>query len=112
MKPLFIPIKKEYFNAFKDGTKKHEFRLGSKWSKNNCVIGREVTLSKGYGTQERLSGVITSFEIVKVDSLSNDDACACRKLYFAKFCLMYGSNSQDWLINKIGITVNGCNTSN
>lgn len=94
VKPLFIPLKTEYFNAFKEGTKKYELRVGAKWGHKHCKVGRAVTLSKGYGKHERLNGVITSFESVNVDSLSDNDYNAVKALY----------PYTDY-INKIGIEV-------
>jgi len=62
MKPLFIPFKKEYFEAFERGEKTFEFRqYGPRWNEKTCVPGRAVTLSCGYGKQRRLYGVIKSF---------------------------------------------------
>jgi len=64
VKPLFISLKTEYFEAFKAGTKDTEYRRhGSRWNEDVCQVGRPVTLSKGYGKSERLSGVITGFEV-------------------------------------------------
>lgn len=64
MKNLFIPLKREYFEAFENGSKKHEYRLfGPRWNKETCIVGRPVTLSCGYGKRHRLSGVIKSVEI-------------------------------------------------
>ena len=62
MKPLFIPLKTEYFEAFKAGTKKVEYRpYGPRWNERTCRVGRPVVLSKGYGKAHRLTGRITSF---------------------------------------------------
>lgn len=62
MKPLFIPLKAEYFDAFENGTKNTEYRLrGPRWNAETCAIGREVILSRGYGKQRRLCGIITGF---------------------------------------------------
>lgn len=64
MKPLFIPLKREYFEAFKAGTKVEEFRpWGARWNAHTCPVGRPVTLSLGYGKAHRLSGTITGFEV-------------------------------------------------
>lgn len=74
-RPLFIPLKTEYFEAFKAGTKDTEYRRhGSRWNEDVCQVGRPVVLSKGYGKSERLSGVITGFE---VRFLRSDDFVAC-----------------------------------
>lgn len=62
-KPLFIPLQRQYFERFKNGLKKSELRLyGARWNERVCSVGRPVTLSLGYGKQQRLSGVITGFE--------------------------------------------------
>ena len=47
MKPLFIPLNTEYFEAFADGSKGEELRLyGPRWNEETCKLGREVVLSK------------------------------------------------------------------
>jgi hypothetical protein len=75
VKPLFIPLKTEYFDAFKAGTKDTEYRRhGERWNEDVCQVGRSVVLSKGYGRTERLSGVITGFD---VRFLKSDDFVAC-----------------------------------
>lgn len=61
-KPLFIPLKREYFEAFERGEKTEEFRpLGPRWNARTCRIGRPVVLSLGYGKHQRLRGVVSSF---------------------------------------------------
>lgn len=56
------PLRAEYFDAFKAGTKDTEYRLrGAKWNADTCRIGRAVVLSRGYGKARRLHGVITGF---------------------------------------------------
>lgn len=60
--PLFIPLKREFFEQFKAGTKNTEYRLrGSRWNAETCWIGRTVVLSKGYGKKHRLTGKIVGF---------------------------------------------------
>ena len=62
MKPLFIPLKREYFEAFRAATKTDEFRPhGAWWNSRTCWVGRPVVLSLGYGKAHRLTGTITSF---------------------------------------------------
>ena len=59
MKPLFIPLKGEYFDAFEAGTKDTEYRkYGPRWNCDTCYAGRKVTLSYGYGKKRRLRGEI------------------------------------------------------
>lgn len=61
-KPLFIPLKAEFFDAFKRGEKTTEYRLrGPRWNAETCPPGRRVVLSRGYGRAHRLTGVIEGF---------------------------------------------------
>lgn len=63
MNPLFVPLKTEYWQQFRDGTKRDELRLyGPRWNERTCAIGREVTLSKGYGKHGRMTGRVRSFK--------------------------------------------------
>ena len=63
MKPLFVPLKTEYFEAFMSGDKTEELRAyGPRWNERTCQIGREVVLSKGYGKQNRMAGKIWRFK--------------------------------------------------
>lgn len=60
-RPLFIPLRREWFEAFESGDKTEEHRRhGKRWNARTCRIGRAVTLSLGYSGR-RLTGVITSF---------------------------------------------------
>ena len=61
-KPLFIPLKTEYYEAFFSGEKREELRAyGPRWNEKTCRIGRAVILSKGYGKQNRATSKVTSF---------------------------------------------------
>jgi hypothetical protein len=63
MKPLFIPLKAEYYDAFKDGSKTDELRLyGKRWNEKTCPAGRMVILSRGYGKKHRMFGMIWKFK--------------------------------------------------
>lgn len=63
MKPLFVPLKTEYYEAFADGSKREELRrYGPRWNEKTCAVGREVVLSKGYGKQYRMTGRISKFK--------------------------------------------------
>lgn len=54
VRPLFIPLKTEYFQAFADGSKREELRrYGPRWNERTCCVGRDVVLSKGYSKQAR-----------------------------------------------------------
>lgn len=62
-KPLFVPMKSEYYEAFKGGEKTEELRLyGKRWNERTCYVGRKIILSKGYGKKERLIGQIWRFK--------------------------------------------------
>lgn len=62
MKALFIPLKTEFFNEFRLGTKTTEYRIyGPRWNERTCAIGRPVVLSKGYGKSHRLTGTVVGF---------------------------------------------------
>jgi hypothetical protein len=63
-RPLFIPLRREFFDAFARGEKAEEWRRhGPGWNASSCRIGRPVTLALGYRGTRRLSGIITRFRI-------------------------------------------------
>lgn len=109
MKPLFIPLKKEYFLDFKDGWKDEEFRLyGHRWNEKTCFPGRPVVLSLGYGKLRRLRGKVKAFKKQRADEIWSGDqedvlACygtldvelACIKITDLEILpLMHGGNNQ------------------
>lgn len=62
-KPLFVPLKSEYFEAFVSGSKRDELRrYGPRWNERTCRVGRPVVLSKGYGKTHRIGGHIWKFK--------------------------------------------------
>lgn len=64
-KPLFIPLAREWFEKFKSGEKRVEYRFhNARWNRRTCRVGRAVTLSLGYSKRERLHGKITDFDHV------------------------------------------------
>lgn len=82
LKPLFIPLKTEYYEAFERGDKDEEYRLyGKRWNENTCLEGREVTLSKGYGKKHRLTGEIIGFQRVDVNCLTQKVQDSLSKIY-------------------------------
>lgn len=61
---LFVPLKREYYERFRDGEKAVEFRpYGPRWNERTCVAGRRVVLSLGYGQRHRMTGIVTSFRV-------------------------------------------------
>lgn len=58
-RPIFIALKRQFFEAFERGEKQQEYRpWGSRWNEKTCCIGRKVILSDGYGKARRLYGEI------------------------------------------------------
>ena len=61
MKPLFIPLRRVYFEAFERREKRVEVRrYGPRWNERTCPTGREVILSCGY-SGSRMHGKILRF---------------------------------------------------
>lgn len=61
-RPLFIPLRREFFEAFAEGSKSIEYRrLGPRWNAQTCRKGRRVVLSLGYGPAHRLQGRVAGF---------------------------------------------------
>lgn len=95
MRPLFIPLKREYFAAFERGEKVEEFRpYGPRWNEQTCPIDRQVVLSLGYGKQRRLFGRVTGFRIDEQPQLmpawvhcygNKHNRAACIKIELQRF---------------------------
>lgn len=57
-RPLFIPLRTVWFDAYASGGKFEEWRRpGPRWNATVCMIGRPVLLSRGY-SGARLRAVI------------------------------------------------------
>ncbi len=62
-RPLFIPLRGVFWDAFADGRKTVEYRLyGKRWNESTCYKGRRVVLSRGYGKRHRLTGRVVLFQ--------------------------------------------------
>lgn len=84
MKPLFIPLKAEHFEAFESGTKQFEYRpWGPRWNERTLIVGRKVTLSYGYSGR-RLNGYIASVGRCKAVELDEVKLKAWRGCYGAR----------------------------
>jgi hypothetical protein len=69
VKPLFIPLKRQWFQEFEAGIKDTEYRpLIPRWDSSICFTGRPVTLSLGYGKHKRLSAVVAGWQRVGPDA--------------------------------------------
>jgi len=82
MKPLFIPLKTEYYKAFADGSKTEEVRLyGPRWNDKTCVVDRDVVVSKGYGKHSRMTGKVAFFVKTHGTHLSPANQKAVKAVY-------------------------------
>lgn len=81
-RPLFVPLKTEWYEAFAAGRKTEELRLyGTRWNERSCAIGRPVVLSKGYGKKDRLAGQIGHFYCRRGTQFSAEHQDAIRAVY-------------------------------
>lgn len=81
-RPLFIPLKAEFYAAFKAGTKTEELRRhGPRWNQQTCAVGRRVVLSRGYGRQHRLSGRVVRFTSAPAARFGRPDREAIAQIY-------------------------------
>lgn len=63
-KPLFIPLRTEWYRQFEAGTKDTEYRAyGPRWNERTCRIGRAATVSHGY-SGKRLERKVAAFSIL------------------------------------------------
>ncbi|MBN8968981.1 MAG: hypothetical protein J0G95_11030 [Rhizobiales bacterium] len=61
-KPLFIPLRTEWFRMFETGEKRTEYRAyGPRWNERTCRVGRLATVSHGY-SGKRLHHRVSGFE--------------------------------------------------
>ena len=90
-KPLFIPLRAEYYEAFGDGSKTDELRLyGPRWNERTCHVGRKAVLSRGYGTQNRMAGHVSKFDKRHISELCVKDQSA--------MLICYGAQAMDaWI---------------
>ncbi|MFX4226482.1 MAG: hypothetical protein ACFHHU_00905 [Porticoccaceae bacterium] len=81
-KPLFVPLRTEFFELFENGSKCIEYRLyGDRWNENTCFEGRPITLSHGYGKQRRLHRHIKNFAKRLGSELPPEDQSAVISVY-------------------------------
>lgn len=82
MKPLFIPLNSAPYEQFASGEKDEELRrYGPRWNEQTCHIGRQVTLSKGYGKQHRMHGVIARFKKQHASTFGSTYRAAVMEIY-------------------------------
>ena len=69
VKPLFIPLKKEFYDAFRDGSKKWELRGNrGQFKASRIQKGRVARLARGYGYPRLIAKVI---DIKTYDSIAD-----------------------------------------
>lgn len=86
-KNLFVPLNTEYFQQFKAKQKKHELRkYGKRWNERTCVVGRQATLSHGYGKKNRLAARVIDFNVVSAAQLTAAEAGAFFSIYKTLDC--------------------------
>ncbi len=99
MKPLFIPLKTEYYRAFERGDKDTEYRLyGGPWTERQCAVGRRVNIRRGYSTKDNLYGVVREFAAIPLGDVSDGPA-------WAALCELYPKATPETLIACIGIAL-------
>jgi hypothetical protein len=80
-KPLFIPLKATYYDAFKRGDKTYEMRVyGPRWNEKTCYYRRHVVLSRGYGKKFRMERAIKQvmiFDFSQLDKLRQNELLFC-----------------------------------
>jgi hypothetical protein len=77
-KPLFIPLRTEWFRQFESGEKDTEYRAyGTRWNERTCRIGRAATLSHGYGKARRITKCVVGFRKMP----QSDAPDAARQIY-------------------------------
>lgn len=81
-RPLFIPLRGEYFDAFAAGIKREELRrYGPRWNERTCRVGRRVVLSRGYGRHYRLIGEIVRFTTQRGSTFGSTYRTSIERLY-------------------------------
>lgn len=64
LRPLFIPLNSCFFEEFRTGAKKYEWRqYRPGWNEENCFPGRDAVLAYGYGWP-RLLAVVRDFSVI------------------------------------------------
>lgn len=78
IKPLFIPLRTEFYRAFEAGDKVFEYRAyGPRWNERTCFVGRPAVLSHGYGKRQRMKKMVHGFKVLA----SSDAPPAARSIY-------------------------------
>lgn len=72
-KVLFIPLKKEFYDAFKDGSKTWELRGNyGQFRASRITIGQKARLARGYGYPRLLATVMEVQDYAGLDDIPPD----------------------------------------
>ena len=98
IKPLFVPLYKEYFLKFKSGEQDCEIRPEGHrgWTREAVVPGRRITFSNGYGKYDR-----TTRDIVRVEITPDLQSISIPKWHITAVEEIYGKRDS-WLVAYVG----------
>jgi len=66
IRPLFIPLRRQWFDAFRDGSKRIEWRAyGPRWNRQTAFRGRHITLSLGYSGARLLGTILRTRRVAR-----------------------------------------------
>lgn len=75
---LFVPLTTEFYRAFASGIKTYELRgINHQFNERTVTKGKRVVLSRGYNTEDRLSGRVGDVRLFKsLSEAQNSDVWA------------------------------------
>lgn len=78
-RPLFVPLRREWFDSFRAGTKAEEVRrVSPQFNGRRVWPGRPVILSLGYSGRQRMHGIVGQVrETIACGSPIYPDGTAC-----------------------------------
>lgn len=88
LKPVFLPLKRKYWEQFRDGESSVEYRkLGHRWREKAFPSGRGVILSCGY-SGPRLLARVRSCSVVNSSNIDGGDGLSVVELYGANVLVL------------------------
>lgn len=108
-KPLYLFLKKKYYEQFERGEKRFEYRCGARWKAETHPIGRHVIISCGYSKKKRMQGVInSSFYLTGSSALEHAQTHNEAGIAPAEWDALFGrSPKEDILVIGIDLTQKG-----
>ena len=87
-KPLFIPLRTQWFREFEAGTKQTEFRAyGPRWNERTCRPGRDAVISHGYSGKRLLRRVFSFAKVKREDAPASAREIYPNAEFIAAICL-------------------------